>query len=365
MLLFFPAALAAVSGGFWLLKRHGGRVSPRLRKGYLWSFVLLCLAVAVVFPVARQHGKYLVLFYTAVLACFAALNLGLTAAVYAGSPGGACPHAASRRRFLVGGAMAAAGSLVSLAGVDAATGPGSAVSQRLVELPRHPDAAPGRPLRLSLVSDLHAGFFLPPSHLAEAAGLIAAFKPDAILFGGDLVEYELAAVDEVRGFFRRLAGLAPVYAVLGNHDCYIDPDAVAAFHRLCGATPLRGESVRLAGPWGAFALCGLRDVNEKRMNFACLEGRDPASTIVLAHNPQTALMMPSGLVPWLTLSGHTHGGQIRLPLMGAMINQADRRIKAGVNEIDGRRIAVSAGLGYSGLPVRVLCPPDVTNIVVS
>jgi predicted MPP superfamily phosphohydrolase len=86
---------------------------------------------------------------------------------------------------------------------------------------------------------------------------------------------------------------------------------------------------------------------------------------MLVHNPQTALKVPVQSAPRLSLSGHTHGGQIRLPLAGTLINQADRRIDAGLNDIDGRLIAVTAGLGYSGLPVRLLCPPDVTNIVIS
>jgi len=151
--------------------------------------------------------------------------------------------------------------------------------------------------------------------------------------------------------------------VLGNHDCYVDPHAVAGFLTRNGVRPLRGESVELAGPWGRFTLCGLRDWYEGPVSFDCLRGKDPAATILLAHNPQLGLHLPGDLVPWMTLCGHTHGGQIRFPLMGAPINQADRRILAGENAIDGRRIIVSAGLGYSGLPVRLMCPPDITNIV--
>jgi len=365
MLLFFPTALAAVLGGFWLLRRYRGRLSKGIRGAYLVSFTIMVLTSAMVFLFVHVQKNYWLLYYLGVLAAFAALNLALACAALCGPPGHSCPHAASRRRFLTGGVLAAAGTLVSMAGVDAATGDGVSVLDRRIDLPRHPDAAPGRALRLSLVSDLHAGFFLPQAYLAEALVRIAAFKPDAILFGGDLVERQLDALDDVKGFFHDLKQLAPVYAVLGNHDCYVDPDAVAAFHRLRGVRPLRGESVALVGPFGRFTLCGMRDVTESGVSFDCLEGLDLASTILLAHNPQLGLWTPPGRVPWLTLSGHTHGGQICLPLMGPMINQADRRILAGLNVIEDRRIAVTAGLGWSGLPVRILCPPDVTNIVVS
>ena len=363
--LFFPAAALILFGGFWLLWRFQQKIPVKLRAAYVWFYGFLALGAACLYPVARLHQKYLVLYYMTVLAAFAVLNLALCTAALLRAPGQTCPHAASRRRFLTGGLMAAAGSLISIAGVDAATGDGAKVTERRIGLRRSPGAPSGRELRISLVSDFHAGFFLPGAHLSEAASRIAAFRPDVILFGGDLVEYELAALDEVKLFFHTIRPIAPVYAVLGNHDCYIDPDGVAAFHRLGGVRVLRGESVLLAGPWGRFTLCGTRDLSEQGVNFGCLDGLDPASTILLAHNPQTALLLPPELSPWLTLSGHTHGGQIRLPLAGALVNQADRRIKAGLGEIEGRRIVVTAGLGYSGLPVRLLCPPDVTNIVVS
>jgi hypothetical protein len=380
MLLFFPVAFTAVLGGFWLVRHFRTRLSSRVRRAYPASFGLAALTCAAVFPFVRAHAELSLLYYLAVFAVFTALNLALVIALLRSpsvrpvrsSPSGlACPsvlagpRACTRRHFLAGGVLAAAGTLVSMAGVDAATGSGATLSVRRIDLSRHPGAAPGRPLRLSLVSDLHAGFFLPRACLAEALGRIAAFSPDAILFGGDLIENRLEALDEVQGFLDDLRRLAPVYGVLGNHDCYIDPDAVAAFHRLRGVRLLRGESEALGGPFGRFTLCGMRDMMEPDSSFGCLEGLDMASTILLAHNPQLGLLAPHELVPWLTLSGHTHGGQICLPGMGPLVNQADRRILAGLNMIGDRRIAVTAGLGWSGLPVRFLCPPDVTNIVVS
>jgi predicted MPP superfamily phosphohydrolase len=254
---------------------------------------------------------------------------------------------------------------VTFAGVDAAADSGSDVAERRIDIERRPGSAPGRGLRVSFVSDLYAGFFLPQGYLAQAAKIIESFKPDVILFGGDLVEHELEALDLTRGFFTHLAGLAPSYGVLGNHDCYVDPDAVAAFLKGSGVTPLRGEAVPLAGPWGRFTLLGLRDVNEGRPDGRRLLAHEPDNTILLVHNPQAALNIPAQHAPLVSLSGHTHGGQMRIPGVGAMVNQADRRIIAGLNDLDGKRIAVSAGLGYSGLPVRLFCPPDVTNLVIA
>lgn len=362
-LIFIPCALAALAGGFWLLRKYSARISSRVRCVYGWTYGLTVAGLAALLSQMEVHNKYRLMVIICGVAALALLNLALAGIVAYGRPAREYAHASSRRRLLLGGAVAAAGSVVSLAGVAAATSQEGTVTERRIDLARSPKAGQGRPLRISLVTDLHAGFFLPDGHLTEAARIVSAFKPDVILFGGDLVEHELEFLDQTRTFFRDLAALAPVYAVLGNHDCYVDPHAVAGFLTRNGVRPLRGESVDLAGPWGRFSLCGLRDWYEGPVNVDCLRGKDPANTILLAHNPHLGLHLPAEIAPWMTLCGHTHGGQIRLPVMGAPVNQADRRILAGENIIDGRRIIVSAGLGYSGLPVRLMCPPDVTNIV--
>jgi len=365
MLFFFPFALAALSGGFWLLWRRPGAVSKSARRVYLASYACMALAFVLGWPLARAQGKYLLMYYLCAVAAFAVPGLLLAGSCLAGKPRVQGPHQPSRRRFLAGGTVAVAGGLISLAGVEALAGDGPQVAERRIEVERHPKARGGRELRLSLVTDLHAGFFLPGEHLEQALVRIEAFRPDAILFGGDLVENELGCLDQTRSFLEGLAAMAPAFAVIGNHDTYISADAVAAFLRLRGVIPLRGECAPLAGPWGSFTLCGMRDVFEPELDHGILRRNPPETTIMLAHNPQQALMASAGAVPWLTLSGHTHGGQIRLPGVGALVNQADRRIGPGLNRVDGRMVAVSAGLGYSGLPVRLGCPPDVTNIVVS
>jgi hypothetical protein len=366
MLLVFPVAAAVLMGGFFVLWRWRERVPPRLAKAYPYSFAALGLASVALYPAVRAGlAKYTLLYYACVLCAFALLNAALAGAALRGRELVAPGHDASRRRLLAGGAMAAAGSLVALAGVQAATDEDMRVLDRRLTLTRPPGAKSGREFRISFVTDLHAGFFLPPRNMDEASRIMAAFNPDVILFGGDLCEFELAAMEETRRFFGGLAGLAPVLAVLGNHDCYVDAGRVASFLASTGVRTLRDERVELAGEWGRFTVCGLRDLMERSRWFRPMSGADPARAIVLAHNPALALRIPPGKAPFLSLCGHTHGGQIRVPVAGALVNQADRRIGPGLNEIGGRLLAVSAGLGYSGLPVRVLCPPDVTNITIA
>ena len=365
-LLLIPLALLLVFGGLLLLRRFGGLLSPGQRAAYRTVFGVLCgVSVLGLFTVGSLQGKYLLLAYGVVLAAFGALNAGLGAlllAVRLASSTQPPRHQPARRRFLAASVFLATGSVTAVAGVGA-SGVTGQVQARHVRMPGPPGMARGRELRISLLSDLHAGFFLPREHLTQALAHVREFAPDVVLFGGDLVEYELAALGETRSFLTALVAQAPVYSVLGNHDCYDDADALAAWQRGLGIHVLRGEAVELAGPWGRVHLCGLPDLIESDFSFDALKSLpDPAAALLLAHNPGVALSAPAQLVPWLTLSGHTHGGQMCLPGLGGLVNQADRRILPGLSAVDGRRVLLTPGLGYSGLPVRLSCPPEVTNL---
>ncbi|MFP5238434.1 MAG: metallophosphoesterase [Acidobacteriota bacterium] len=367
LLLAFPLILMIVLAGPALLWRYRARLGRVRHRLFVRLYCGVPLGALLGFAFGLHDWISRLFFYLSLLAALAVLDALLALAVLRPAPSpAAVAHDGSRRRFLALGTAAAAGSLAVVPGLRGGEGEASTspVIERRIELTRSPEAAPGRPLRLSLITDLHAGFFLPDANLAQALALVRGFGPDVILFGGDLVEYHLETAAQAAPFFASLAALAPVYAVLGNHDCYIDPGFVSAFHKGNGVIPLRDRRVELAGPWGRFQLCGSRDYWERDKRMACLDGADLASTLLLSHNPQRVLELPPSRLPWLSLVGHTHGGQIRLPLMGPVVNQADRRLVPGLNELDDRRIVLSAGLGFAGLPIRVECPPDVTNVVV-
>ncbi len=365
-LLLFPLALLLVFGGLFLLHRYGALLSPGQRSTYRKVRGLLCLvAVAVFIVLSSSEKKYLLLAYACVFAAFvvqdAVLGARLLAARFA--PGDSpMSHRPGRRRFLAASVFLATGGVTAAADMG---NPGDSghVQARHIRLPGPPGMRAGRELRISLLSDLHAGFFLPQEYLTQALGHVRAFAPDVIFFGGDLVEHELSAMHEAEAFFQALTAQAPVYSVLGNHDCYIDPGALAAWQRGQGIRVLRGETVALDGPWGRVHLCGLPDLTENDFSFAALKAApDPAAALVLVHHPGVALRIPAPLAPWLTMSGHTHGGQICFPGIGGLVNQADRRILPGLCTVDGRRVLLTPGLGYSGLPVRLSCPPEVTNL---
>lgn len=230
-----------------------------------------------------------------------------------------------------------------------------------------------RPLRIAFLADFHTG-----SHAGDIARLtaivreVAAEKPDLVLYGGDYVNTQLIGGGRVppRAVAAVLAELdAPLgrFAVLGNHDyTYGAGDIVMALEAY-GITVLTDESRVLRHEGHDFDLIGLPDARELRAQgralLVGLSAERPA--IVLAHDPHWFAYVPSG--PHLTLAGHTHAGQVRLPFIGALRNASRAPLRWSYGHIveSGRHLYVTSGLGTSAIPLRIGAPPEVAMIEVS
>jgi len=191
-------------------------------------------------------------------------------------------------------------------------------------------AADRNPVRILLLSDLHWSSFDPLEFLQFAFELGGSEQPDFVCLTGDLVcvdnKYDL---DEYRSTLQFLSGLAPTYAVLGNHDggkwsCERNGLANESYMqnllRDCGMNVLINQSVHFSVRNQAFNLVGVPDLwaggIDPDLAFAEVEAGDGAINIVIAHNPDTKDLLNN--CDWqLMLCGHTHGGQIAFPLVGA------------------------------------------------
>lgn len=219
------------------------------------------------------------------------------------------------------------------------------------------------PLHVALLSDLHvAGPDMPPERLARIVTQVNALKPDLVLIAGDLVSdkrvsthrySEAEAVAPLGGLRARLG----VVAVLGNHDHW---RSTAGIHRALKAnhvTVLSNSVTRRAG----LILAGADDDFTGRADPAAL-----AQAVAPLKGPVVTLSHSPDIVPQLAgrfgliLAGHTHCGQIALPLIGrpATMSRHGDRFACGLIREGGRTIVVSAGLGTSLLPVRIGAPPD-------
>jgi len=232
---------------------------------------------------------------------------------------------------------------------------------------------PRTPLRIAFLSDLHAG-----SHAGDVARLgaivaqAAAYKPDLVLHGGDFVNMQPFGGGRLAPHVIApiLAGLdAPLgrFAVLGNHDYLYGAAEIAQALQDHGIVVLSDEKRVLRHAGSEIALIGLPDARElrpaARALLTALSTERP--TIVLAHDPFWFAHVPRG--PHLTLAGHTHGGQIRLPLLGAFTNASRAPLRWSLGHVveDGRQLYVTAGIGTSGIPLRIGVPPEFAVIDVS
>ena len=218
------------------------------------------------------------------------------------------------------------------------------------------------PLRIAWLTDLHHGQYVRTVSVRAWVDAALAEAPDLVLLGGDLVD-QRSGPDGDEGLVAELARLrAPlgVLAVWGNHDR-------ARFRRIAGFEGvLRDAGIDVLVNRGVpvrddLHVAGLDDFRVGRPDLeATLAGR-PATgaTLLLSHNPDVLPSVP--LDVGLTLSGHTHGGQVVLPGVGALYtsSQYGDRFLAGWVEGPARGY-VSRGLGVSSLPVRVNCPAELT-----
>lgn len=222
--------------------------------------------------------------------------------------------------------------------------------------------------KIVFLSDIHAA---EPgaSHdrIADIVQLVNEQQPDLVLIGGDFVSTKQIAWShpDFTAAVAPLANLeAPlgVYAVLGNHDHWRDAEEGKNALEAIGITVLDNEAIQV----GPFALGGVDDAHTHHANvsgtIAAME-RIEGAKVLLSHSPD---IMPEADGASLVLAGHTHCGQIALPLIGPIVTMSrfGKRYACGKIEEDGRTLIVGAGTGTSLLPIRFGAPPDIWIIEV-
>jgi predicted MPP superfamily phosphohydrolase len=214
-------------------------------------------------------------------------------------------------------------------------------------------------LRVLLLTDLHVGPFLRPEVLHAVLGDLMGLEPDLVAVGGDVVG---GADNDLDPFLDGLAVLsrAPLGAwfCMGNHE-YFTPDPGRVVEQLAGIgiRTLRNHTVRLEFGGSSFVLGGLDDLVLGEPDWDRLLEREGTPHVLLAHNPDAfyeAERRGIGLV----LSGHTHGGQIRIPGWPPLVRQSRYCLDEGVMWFGSSTIVVSRGIGASGVPWRIVARPE-------
>lgn len=238
------------------------------------------------------------------------------------------------------------------------------LARRVVPVPGLPGAFDG--LRLLHLSDIHLGSWHGGGRHAGVAAVSCSY--DAIFVTGDLIERN-SHIYECAELLGAMAARAPVYVVLGNHDFGPsrkpnDPDALAEALRSRGVHVLRNQAVAMERHGERLWIAGVDDPYKHRDDVAAaLKDVPPhSSVLLLAHSADVLPRVPPERVG-LVLAGHSHGGQVRLPLLGAIVSRTRTRLPdyRHLVRYGTMLVHLSPGLG-SPIPVRFLCPPEASVV---
>jgi len=262
----------------------------------------------------------------------------------------------SRRMAIRTLTLGAAGIGIGTAGYGFAVGRHElAVTRAILGVAKLPHALAG--LRIGLLTDIHRSIWVSHEDVSHAVSTLMAERPDLIVLGGDYVSWGTQDHRYIGPSADALAPLAApqgVFAVLGNHD---DDKAVPAALGKIGAQVLKDARTRLTIRNETIDLIGIRFWTRRPSDIAAVARDAAPMSILLAHDPRR-LTEAVGLNIPLVLSGHTHGGQVVLPLVGAIAAQKFP-IVSGEGRQNRTTIFVSRGIGTVYVPVRVNCPPEV------
>jgi uncharacterized protein len=223
--------------------------------------------------------------------------------------------------------------------------------------------------RIALLSDLHVGSpHIDLDKLDEVVRRTNAARPDLVLILGDLVIQDVIGgrfvpPERIAPALGRLRAPLGVYAVLGNHDRWLDTTRVLRALASAGIPALEDRAVEITGGGPPFWLVGIRDYwGPHDVRGALAQVTDGEPVLAFTHNPDVFPSIPSRVS--LTLAGHTHGGQVSLPWIGRPIVPSfyGQRYAIGSIVEGGRHLFVTSGVGTSILPVRFLVPPEISIV---
>jgi predicted MPP superfamily phosphohydrolase len=226
-----------------------------------------------------------------------------------------------------------------------------------------PDLASPGELRIAFASDLHAGPLTDPRIFAALAQRVEGFQPHLILLGGDYVSVDADHIVEFLGPIGALRPPLGTFAVMGNHDLWLDDAAIAGALESSGVVLLVNEGRIIDTPIGALSLYGMDEPYTGAPEPPPVTDKACAAAVVLMHSPH-GLRLLRGLPFDLALCGHTHGGQIALPGGIPVIlprGSGHRHYARGEFQLPWHtaRMIVSRGVGMSDLPVRLFAPSEV------
>ncbi len=227
---------------------------------------------------------------------------------------------------------------------------------------------------IALLSDFHYDPIFSIHPIQSAVEMVNRVRPDLVLLAGDFVTSPLfgdrsrglAGAEPCAQLLQKLQATNGLWAVMGNHDAIAGAPQVTAALRSAGVAVLSNAAVPIEHDSGRFWLAGVADVLSMRADLHSALQPIPTdeAVILMAHEPDYADYVARHPVD-LQLSGHSHGGQIRLPMIPPLyLPPLGRKYVRGLYTIRELTLYTTIGVGTIELPVRLNCPPEVTLITV-
>jgi uncharacterized protein len=235
----------------------------------------------------------------------------------------------------------------------------SRVEVKLAHLPAEFDG-----LTIAHLSDLHLGIYTSADYLRRCVELVNEQRPDIVALTGDYTYIDRQYVEPCADILSELRPRVGSYAILGNHDYYQGAGYTARAMRRVKINMLIDKRDRLEARGDKLSLFGVDDLYYGDTDVVRLLRDVPEQEprLVLAHNPDfIERFARRNQHVDLMMSGHTHGGQVRFPLIGAphIDSSTGQRYALGLNRCREMQIYTTRGIGTVGLPVRVACPPEI------
>ncbi len=274
----------------------------------------------------------------------------------------------SRRALLRNGFSVLAGATFLSSGYGAIKRNNYEVSAVEIPIRNLPESFQG--FTIALASDIHSSVFMEKEMMQKYADVINNMNADLIALPGDFVNSTLDEVYPCAEAFSSLKAPHGIYGVLGNHDYFTrQVEKVAQEINACGIKLLRNERLTLTKNGQSLHLLGINDTGNKNVAASYVDEAihgitDTAPKILLSHRPYFFKSFAVKNID-LTLSGHTHGGQVVFLKLGENTIAPARMVSpyvAGVYTSGLSSMYVSRGLGTVGIPIRLNCPPELTKI---
>jgi predicted MPP superfamily phosphohydrolase len=280
----------------------------------------------------------------------------------------------TRRTFLRGSAVAAAG--MALYSGEVARHEISVLTHT-IEIDNLPAAFHN--FRIVQISDIHLDEYTEPSFLRRVLAQVNALAPDLVLLTGDYISYigfvplphdfVLEAMHRCGEVLREIA--CPLrFAVMGNHDTILGAPIIRPILAAAGIPLLVDEHLPIERGGRRLWLCGVNDPVTYIPDLAHAVPEKPDGPVILmSHGPDYAdevLAHPRGHLVDLMLAGHSHGGQVRLPVVGALHTPpGGKKYVEGLFRFGRMQLYVNRGIGTVGLPFRLNCPPEITLLTLT